>query len=255
MLFGILITILFAVAVLKIVFPFVVAPTIFKLSSWMAANPQFLFSDIKYFPKHTISYFSSMIQSLESEGFVVASHLCQRDMAPGATGYITILIHYANKDSAALVHMRAENDALAIETSYLEFNSGYADGCEINTNNCSDLNVFKQVPEIRVFRFPDVKDPRRLYSLHRELSARYGSNAEKTVPSKGMEVMYISSSTIRDIAKQAEFGYYYLDKENERYRPTWKGAFLMTWKLAWPIYPIRKSMLRNREKALLKSLE
>src|SRR5262249_49004852 len=255
MLFAILIATLFVLAALKIVFPFFVAPILFRYNGWLAANPQFYLSGIEFFPSHIADQFASMIHDLESEGFTVTAHLCQRDMAPGNSVYLTLLTNYETRDSTALVHMIAEYETAYLETSYIEFNAEYADGFEINTNNSDESNIFKNDPNIKVFRFSDVMDPRRLYWIHRKLSARYGSRSQKIIASRSMELVKISNSTAKDIAGQADFGYYFLDKEHDRYRPTWKGAFLMVWKLAWPIDPIRKLALKYRGKALLESLK
>ena len=54
------------------------------------------------------------------------------------------------------------------------------------------------------------------------------------------EVAEVEKSLARDYARQAEAGYFYLDEEADVYRPTWKGAYLMTWTFLWPISRLQK---------------
>ena len=39
---------------------------------------------------------------------------------------------------------------------------------------------------------------------------------------------------------QIDTGYMYLSPHERLYRPTWKGAFLMTWGQLWPFKAIRQ---------------
>jgi hypothetical protein len=50
-------------------------------------------------------------------------------------------------------------------------------------------------------------------------------------------------------------GYYYRDELAGVQRPTWKGAILMTWKLCWPVKPIRLALRRHGARRLLHELE
>jgi hypothetical protein len=65
----------------------------------------------------------------------------------------------------------------------------------------------------------------------------------------------VAREMARDNVHQARAGYWYLDPRDGRYRPTWRGAALMTWKLAWPVGAIRRARRRGRTAALLRRLE
>jgi hypothetical protein len=47
-------------------------------------------------------------------------------------------------------------------------------------------------------------------------------------------------------------GYYWIDERWGVYRPTWKGALLMTGKHAWPVRPIYRALRHRRTRGLLR---
>ena len=51
--------------------------------------------------------------------------------------------------------------------------------------------------------------------------------------------------------RQVQIGWLYRDAAAGAYRPTWKGAFLMTWGQLWPMKAIREAGLRARERRIL----
>ena len=61
----------------------------------------------------------------------------------------------------------------------------------------------------------------------------------------------LGNSTQKQIHGQTVIGFFYLDSRQEFYRLTWKGTFLTTWKLLWPIKQIRRAMMRRQNRRLL----
>jgi hypothetical protein len=49
-------------------------------------------------------------------------------------------------------------------------------------------------------------------------------------------------------------GYFIRDEAGLTYRPTWKSACLMTWRLCWPIKQILAALKRARTERLLREL-
>ena len=53
---------------------------------------------------------------------------------------------------------------------------------------------------------------------------------------------------------QVQAGRMRLDAAAGVYRPTLKGAYLMTWGLMWPMKAVRQWQMRNRSQALQREL-
>ena len=75
--------------------------------------------------------------------------------------------------------------------------------------------------------------------IHRRLLAAHRSRSSVVTPVEGGEIQDQARSMERDIARQEGFGYY-LDTGAAVYRPTLKGAVLMTWRCVWPGGIIRR---------------
>jgi hypothetical protein len=65
-------------------------------------------------------------------------------------------------------------------------------------------------------------------------------------------VAYLIEGRERILAHHVATGYYYLDEARDIYRPTWKGAVLMTWRLLWPIRPLYRAWRRRPTHAFLR---
>ena len=85
------------------------------------------------------------------------------------------------------------------------------------------------------------------------MATRVRGGGAKKVYEEGQAEPYLCSVIVESYEEQVGFGWLYLDSAAGVYRPTWKGAFLMTWGLLWPVLAIRKALLRQKEEALLKA--
>ncbi len=47
----------------------------------------------------------------------------------------------------------------------------------------------------------------------------------------------------------------WVEAPGARYRLTWKGAVLTTWKLSWPVVAVRRALYRHRAAALVRRLD
>jgi hypothetical protein len=98
-----------------------------------------------------------------------------------------------------------------------------------------------------------MEDARELYRAHTDVVAHLGPRSEPIVPLEGDPAAYQCAYTNRERARFKECGYFYLDPEADCYRPTWKGAVLLTWKLLWPVSAIRRARIRRHAEALLRA--
>jgi hypothetical protein len=71
------------------------------------------------------------------------------------------------------------------------------------------------------------------------------------LPPEGDEIHALSTSFTKTLMRQVEFGYLYLDEAANVFRPTVKGAILMTWKIAWPTGMIKRALIRRKARQLM----
>jgi len=77
---------------------------------------------------------------------------------------------------------------------------------------------------------------------------------ESQLPAEERELEHFARS-LGDKTREIQCGYWYLEWSGARYRLTWKGAVLTTWKLLWPVVAVRRALYRRRASARLRRLE
>jgi hypothetical protein len=121
----------------------------------------------------------------------------------------------------------------------------------VTTGNSRTPRVFGRVPTRVSVRLPGVEDVSRLLRVHRALAEREGGAAAAVLPDVGDPAAFLSAQQKREFEEQVATGYYTHDEAEDVYRPTWKGACLMTWKLLPPWKQIAEGRVRREAERLL----
>jgi hypothetical protein len=247
-----------ALAVLGLVaLPFVLGPFLVRFTVSQKAQPVFepLDTESGQLPKEVYQHFLKTVEALKEDGFRICGYYRQEGQATNVTAYVALFVNEAQRDLAMAAGMYAELEGQpSLRTSYVEFCTELADGLELNTANTGELSPHAPVPERKGSSFPEIGDLRRLYQVHRALCARLGPAEKKSVPAEAELAARVAQDMVKCLEQQVAAGYYYLDGVGGCFRPTWKGAFLMTWKLCWPVTSIRKALRASRNAALLREL-
>ena len=237
-----------------LVFQFVVAPVIIRFRHTHPASPEFEPINVGQLPPHVADSFTRFIHAMEADGFMFVGYFRQLAYMRNVGFFMTLLKNTVTGDIATIIFLFRKGGLVPLTTSQIEFCTGFADGTEVNTNNGQYPSTFKTYPEKRIFKFPELHNPRLMYQLHRRLCANSAPGIKSLKAADGKEAFQLSYGAVKEIRKQAEFGYFYLDEKSNLFRPTWKGAFLMTWKLAWPVGQLRKVAIKSRARATMRSL-
>jgi hypothetical protein len=139
--------------------------------------------------------------------------------------------------------------------SYFEFSARLANGQALETNTNEILPQTPDHPEIRVFRFPKIREPRAQYELHRQLVEMYADGLCVQGEPKGHEIQRLVRIVENYGVRHTKSGYMYLADRGEHYRLTWKGAALMAWRALWPTALVRTILHRQAMQAELESLQ
>lgn len=236
-----------------IVFPYGIAPLLVRLIHKQSARPQVEQVGAHAFCPELAAYFGRVAACLAPLGFAPAAYLRLTDAATRTEARMLILINGSARESASAIEIQGKGPVQSF-SRYVEFCTEFVNGDEINTNNFDSAYVLKLYPEKRLFRFPGVQHPLTLHRAHRRLVERHRPAAEPFVPTRGTEYLHLAHSFERTYRKQAEFGYFFLDEAAGVYRLTLKGAFLMSWKLAWPVKQAREALAKRGATAMLRQL-
>lgn len=243
--------VLFVVAL--IILPYVVAPLIVWTKHRQSTSVQFEHVAVESLPPDALEYFLRVAHSLAAQGFEPAAFLRGADTAAGTVMHLLVMTSESARDSAAAVYMPIVL-APGGGARFVEFSTEFVGGHEINTHNCGFAYITKPVPLKRQFRLHTLSNPVQLYGAHRRLVERHAPDSERFIPTRGTEHLHLAHATDRGYRNQAEAGYLSLDASAGVYRATLKGAFLMAWKLAWPVKQVREVLAGRTAARTLRSL-
>jgi hypothetical protein len=234
-----------------VVAPPAIAPISVRRQVWKARQPRFDRLPRVSLPEEVARQVTPQADRLQALGFELVGYAVRTDQCGGAIAHLALLVDRAEGHLAAV-----ESVALGeVRRTYVEFCSELADSVELNTSNGDGVGCEPSHPGARSYAFPGLRDLERLYRLHRRLVQQAAHGRPSRRPAAGAEFDELVRGMERENARQASSGYWYLDASDARYRPTWKGAVLMTWKLTWPIGTLRRLLRRLQAAGLRRRLE
>ena len=125
----------------------------------------------------------------------------------------------------------------------------------LTVQNTPIPGAFARVPGRDKERFRSVRDPARLYRIYQALLVRrYGATRRAPPDHREDPAGFLAAAMARELRQQVDTGYFRLDSTADTYRPTWKGAWLMCWKLMQPFRDVREWRSDRRASALLREL-
>jgi len=228
--------------------PAVAAPVAIRLVLKEPIHPKIEGYDLANLTQETQNFFFQLWKALEELGFSWAGSYvwhAKVDM------FIVGLKHENRRDRATIGYCLGP----AGDLRFIIFKTEFKPAGSLETTNSPLSGVFPRLPDVRSFRFPEIKNPARLYALHGALVKKYYDLREPDFPEDGTEIDRLKKGMVKNNEKLVKIGYYYLDKKGDFFRPTIKGACLMTWKQLWPISAIRNALDRRRAEALVRRLE
>jgi hypothetical protein len=189
-----------------------------------------------------------LIADLREMGFVVRGHW-QHTGHSTATGRITLLEHPQTLDVAKVLVVRAGTRRQVT----LLFQTRFDDGTEVFTANNQVTSGLPPLPGVTGLWLPEVRNARRLDRIHSQVRDLLGAGKKRLAVGPD-PAAFLTAGQNRMHAHYLETGYYYFDAGGGVYRPTWKGAVLMTWRLLWPIRPLYRAWRRRPTRKLLREL-
>ncbi len=254
---GEMLDVLILVAAGALLLPYVMGPLLIRAVHRQAARPAFQMLDpsVQALPEEADLHLRKITSALQNEGFSIAAVFEQSGYVKNLTVYLALLENRGAQDLAIAVAMYVTVEGqVKFRTVYSEFSTGYLDESSVTTNNCSELTASAPLPQRTLSQLPLLADPLRLYRAHQALLRRVTHTKKKSIPARDELERFLRTGMEKEVAAQVAAGYLYLDASADCYRPTWKGALLMTWKLVWPVSAIRRSRRDRRAAELVQEL-
>lgn len=188
------------------------------------------------------------VGDLERAGFARTTWYRSRSGSVTAVG--ALLEHPRRGDLASVVVMGA---GTARPRRFVILETEWEDDYRVTTTDSAMASVFPRVPGLDAESLPSVQEPARLYRVHCARADRMRRDAPRRHLARGEDP--IAAERARQVANLERFaplGYQY--REGDQLRPTFRGAFLMAWRLLPPLRQLQRRDRARRERALLRDL-
>jgi hypothetical protein len=192
--------------------------------------------------ENTRDFFQAADRAFVQPGFSRVAVLHAQDLAPGVTTWIALYASSRERTRAvAQAHVpthrlsRSGRGPIVVGAKpSVYFLTKFVDACVVETANSGHVSPFPAV-EGKTFRqFPEIVDPKSLYKIHQSLTEPMGGTP-RDFPAPGEEAASLANSLAGFYRTHVGTGYLQEVDPDWIYRPTVKGAILMTWKLLPPV--------------------
>jgi hypothetical protein len=220
---------------LLVTMPGWLGPIVVRLRHTQPRAAQFmtLTSDDPSVPGAIRAAFESTRAALTGDGFSEVARLQQVPLASGLLGYVQLLEHPQTFDVCArlFVARPGSRQAAADQCAFVTERAG---GRALATSNTRTAAPWPDNPAFDRAVFADVRDPVQLLRLHRARLAIEPRDAIRRTTVASNPAAY--QARVEQVAKDhmVGCGYWWFDEAAQVYRPTWRGAVLMCWRLLPP---------------------
>lgn len=254
--------------------PYVLGPVLVHTTQKIRREPTLIAfdPDEQPAPRAVQEFLDKTAAALRGCGFEVLAHVVLPDLVPNVKALFVLLSRPASNDNAVAVALFASEAAVLqklvrtaatrysylvpeprapLRKSYVEFATDYADGLELCTNNNSEESAYRRLPH-RVVLQPDfIEDPAELWRFHERATRELGTGPKQPCPSPDEALDHLRDAMVKEQNEQVDVGWLWFDEDSAAFRPSWKGACLITWKLCWPVAALRRAARRRRARRLL----
>ena len=232
----------------------VLGPLIVKANTWITPKGDAAQKQLSELPENVAKVFSEASDELSSEGFAPAAYLDYGKRTDNTSLWAMLSCNRASGDMAvfSFLDTRAQKFVMVQTIAAFFTRCGEQDR---TVSNRSDGSLFSGQPNSRAVFFPAATDLRALYRVHRAWTQQEFGAAERILPPPGGEVAHYADLDRRALENLDKTGILFLDKKSGKYRTTWRGACVLTWKSAWPWKQIINARQRRNAAELCQKLD
>jgi len=228
-------------------------PLVIRFQQRVAAHPNFTPLDFYQLSPVMSQFLMSRTKCLFDMGFEEPTLVQVPNAVPHVSAYLIMLVNRPAGDKAMVSVVVSEQAAM--QACMVEFNTRWDTGQVFNTHNIPELLWPPEPMSVRT-QVPSLQDPRKLYQLHTFIMNKHGLAGKKVLYGPEEALDYLARFAFREPCEEkVRRGWYYFDPAKDCYRPTLKGAYLLTWGLMQPFKAFRKLALLRRERKTLEEFE
>lgn len=224
---------LISIAVILLL-PLVLGPVLVRSGQWVSANFAVKAVDAGSLDEQVRTFLEQARGEFEAIQFEFVGYLTLEDYMPNVVSSFALFLDRQNRTAAMAAVIRHKSGKTV---PYYEFTSKYANGRVINVNNSPVRGSFRN-PSKSTYRYPKIASLRRLHDIHRWVTGRDQKAIDPAPFDRVRMAETVTEALLGEVRLQQEFGYLRLDQAAKRFRFTWKGALVMTWKNVFPIKPV-----------------
>jgi len=247
---------IFVILIGLLIFPFVFLPIITFCSHRLNANPRIeqIHPGKDVVPVEFWDVARDAIDDLAGSGFKLKGHLRMSGWVSSAVTYYAVLENQMHCAIARLAVVFVQTKLVSRVSAMLAFTTEFASGSEVLTANNKELVTQPGSAQATVLWLPEVREADELYHYHQQAVQKCGFNGN-AMPTEQEPVEYLRRLAEKEVARSVKYGYYRLDSRSKKYRPTLKGAALLSWKLLPPIKNLRQAWRKYQTNKLLRKLK
>jgi hypothetical protein len=197
--------------------------------------------ELAQLPGEVATVFQSASQDLASCGFQAVGHGHHSVPQSRQDSYVSIWANHQLGDSAQVIGICTPWPTGNVRTvTLVTFRTEYTGQTSIVTSNSSSSGIYPVDPRIQSIRCPGIWDLPLLYQFHRARVDRDSRGRQPTLARVTPPETRLQLEQTETFERLIRAGYYSLDQTQLYYIPTWKGAYLMTYKLLPPFKQIQK---------------
>jgi hypothetical protein len=181
---------------------------------------------------------------------------------PNAASYVNsfriLLVNRQTGDTAMVTAIVAQAPMIAgqplfrLQALSVEFSTCFDSGEVFDTHNIPVILAFPPAPMTVRTQVPMVKDSHELFRLHTFVMTKHNPQGKKVLYEPGQGLDYLSRvAFLKPYDEQVKRGWLYYDQKNDLYRLTFKGAYLIGWRLMQPVKALLRIALNRKAKNTL----
>jgi hypothetical protein len=204
-------------------------------------------------PTDVCNAFYTASQWLAACGFTALGHLRKHRTASGQDSFVSVWVNHSSADSAQIIGIRTPWPTGGVRiTTVLAFRTEFSDGTSIFTTNSKSGSVFPPDPRVNGIRCPGIPEVAKLYRVHRALVEQDRAGRTSTLDRVKDPLSRMNDEHRNTHERLIRAGYYRIDEASQRYVPTMKGAYLMTYRL---LPPFKQIIRRRKNRKTARTLE
>lgn len=236
------------------VWTYIGGPIRVYLNSRMKARFDYTLVQLNQFLPDAQFYVANQVKELNRLGFETIAYLRNASVT-NVEAYVVMLSNREASDRAMVTVIYSVVDGQTkMATQYVEYSTTFSDSSEIDTSNISAPSAFISGVDNRVTRLPGITDMATLYRVHQHLIETHALCKTKVLPEPGKELDSLQKNVRSSYERQVQTGLLQYVEKDDLYRPTFTGAYRMSYRQLFPFREMEMAERKRVEATLLREI-